>query len=514
MNEQKGMTGNKLPDRILILSVFVVASCGLAYELIAGALASYLLGDSILQYSSIIGAYLFAMGIGSHLSKYVHDDDTLRRFIEVELLVGLVGGISATLLFLVFAWLSSPFRTVLYALVIIIGVLVGLEIPLVMRIFNARKAEFREMVSRVLTFDYLGALVVSLLFPLVLAPRLGLARTALLFGICNVAIALLTARAFRTQIVKPRGLFMRAMMVLCLLLAGMLGAGRMTQFAEQGLFGDRIVHAITTPYQRLVITQWKDELRLYLNGNLQFSSLDEHRYHEALVHPAMQNLPAAHHVLVLGGGDGLAVRELLKYPQIEAITLVDLDTQMTQLFSSAANLVALNQGSLRNPRTHIVTADAAQWLEDTRDQFDLVIIDLPDPSNFALGKLYSVPMYRLVTQHLAANGYIVVQSTSPWYAPHAYWCVVETLKAAGLNVWPYHVHVPSFGEWGYVLAAPHKRFTVPDRYSVTTRFLDAASTQAMFSFPADMQVPHVEPNRLNDQALVRYFEQDWSRFAR
>ncbi|GAA5165706.1 polyamine aminopropyltransferase [Viridibacterium curvum] len=501
-------------DRILILSVFIVASCGLAYELIAGALSSYLLGDSVLQYSSIIGAYLFAMGIGSHLSKYVRDEDTVTRFVEIELLVGLIGGLSALALFIVFAWLAAPFRTVLYALVIIIGTLVGMEIPLVMRIFNARRAEFRDMVSRVLTFDYLGALAVSLLFPLLMAPKLGLARSALLFGIANVIIALVTARCLRDEVRSLRAVMARGLIVLAVLLGGFASAGRMTHWAEQGLFGDRIVHALSTPYQRLVITQWKDELRLYLNGNLQFSSLDEHRYHEALVHPAMQNLPAARTALVLGGGDGFAVRELLKYPQLQKVTLVDLDPQMTQLFSSAANLTALNHNALNDKRVQVINADAAQWLEQSRDSFDLVVIDLPDPSNYALGKLYSVPMYRLVAQHLAANGYVVVQSTSPWYAPHAYWCVAETLKAAGLNIWPYHAHVPSFGEWGYVLAAPHNRFTVPTSYSVPTRFLDADSTRAMFSFPADLQVPKVEPNRLNDQALVRYFEQDWGRFQR
>ncbi|MDQ8020351.1 MAG: polyamine aminopropyltransferase [Moraxellaceae bacterium] len=501
-------------DRILILSVFIVASCGLAYELIAGALASYLLGDSVLQYSSIIGAYLFAMGIGSHLSRYVRDEDVLNRFIDIELLVGLIGGISATLLFLVFAWLEAPFRGVLYALVLIIGTLVGMEIPLVMRVLNARHAEFRDMVARVLTFDYLGALAVSLLFPLVLAPKLGLARTAFVFGLLNVGIALFTAHIFRAQIRGLRGLWLRGLVSMVVLTAGLLTADRLTLWAEQGLFGDQIVHARTTPYQRIVITRWQDDLRLYLNGNLQFSSRDEHRYHEALVHPAAESLPAARSALVLGGGDGLALRELLRYPQIERITLVDLDSEMTTLFAESSALTALNGGALRDPRVRVVNADAAQWLEESREVFDLVIVDLPDPSNFALGKLYSVPMYRQIARHMAEGGYLAVQATSPWFAPNAYWCVVTTLKEAGFNTWPYHAHVPSFGEWGFVLAAKHTRFTPPQSYRVPTRFLDADTTRAMFSFPADMQVPEVEPNRLNNQALVHYFERDWSRVIR
>ena len=216
-------------DRTLILSVFIVASCGLAYKLIAGALASYLLGDSILQFSTIIGAYLFAMGIGSHLSKYVPEERVLDRFIEIELLVGLIGGASAALLFLVFAWLSMPFRTVLYALVLLIGILVGMEIPLVMRVLNRRQAEFRELVSRVLTFDYLGALAVSLLFPLLLAPTLGLARTGFLFGFLNAAVAWWTARRFRDELQRPRFEQRRALAVMLLLAGGLAGStgGRM-----------------------------------------------------------------------------------------------------------------------------------------------------------------------------------------------------------------------------------------------------------------------------------------------
>ena len=496
-------------NRLLIISVFIVASCGLAYELIAGALASYLLGDSVLQFSSIIGCYLFAMGVGSHLSRYVNDDDALVRFLDVELLVGLIGGVSAMLLFVIFGWLSAPFRTVLYALVFIIGVLVGMEIPLVMRILNNRHEAFREMVSRVLTFDYLGALAVSLLFPLVLAPRLGLARTGLLFGLLNVGVAMVAAQAFRAELARHGWLQVRALIVLAILAVGFGYAERVTSWSEQGVLGDPVIFSKTTPYQRLVVTRWHDDTRLFINGNLQFSSRDEHRYHEALIHPAMQALPAARRVLVLGGGDGLAVRELLKYERLESITLIDLDPEMTTLFSTAPDLTALNQNALTDKRVQVVNADAAQWLETHDGVYDLIVIDLPDPSSFALGKLYSVPMYQQVARHLSENGYLVVQSTSPYYAPHAYWCVVETLRAAGFRTWPYHAYVPSFGEWGFVLAGKRDRFVVPTHYDVPTRFLDADATRLMFSFPPDMKAPNVEPNYLNTQVLVRYFEQDW-----
>ena len=495
--------------RTLIISVFIVASCGLAYELIMAALASYLLGDSILQFSSIIGLYLFAMGIGAHLTRYIKDEDALARFIEIELLVGIVGGLSALALFVAFGLAAAPFRSLLYAFVLITGIIVGMEIPLVMRVLHREQAAFADLVARVLTFDYLGALAVSLLFPLVLAPRLGMARSALLFGLLNAAVALLTARIFREQLPRYPALRRRALLVLAALAAAFIYADRITFHAEQSYFGDPIVYERHTPYQRLVITRWKDDTRLYLNGNLQFSSRDEARYHEALVLPAMQMAARAERVLILGGGDGLAAREVLKYPQVQSLTLVDLDAEMTQTFATSATLTALNGGALTHPKTRVINADAAQWLEESSEQFDVILIDLPDPSNFSLGKLYSVPMYRQVARHLADGGLIVVQSTSPYFAPHAYWSVVATLEAAGLHTAPYHVYVPSFGEWGFVLAGKGATFPVPERFDVPTRYLTAATAAEMFRFPPDMARRDVEPNYLNTQILVHYFEEDW-----
>ena len=500
--------------KILILSVFVVASCGLAYELIAGALSSYLLGDSILQFSTIIGCYLFAMGVGAHFSKFVKEEDVLSRFVDIELAVGLIGGVSAALLFLTFSWMSAPFRILLYVLVFMIGALVGMEVPLVMRALNARDTAFNELVSRVLTFDYLGALAVSLLFPLVLAPYLGLARTGFLFGMLNVAVAFWTIHVFRSELKDAGSRLLRACTVMALLVFGFAMSDRLVAWGEHGLFGDEIVFTTTTPYQRLVITHWKDDLRLYINGNLQFSSRDEYRYHEALVHPALQALPWAKSVLIMGGGDGLALREVLRYPNIKHVTLVDLDPAMTNAFTKREELVKLNHGSFSDPRVTVINADAAIWLQNNDDMFDAAIVDFPDPSSFALGKLYSVPFYGLVKKHLAATGLMVVQSTSPFFAPHAYWTVDATLREVGLHTYPYHVYVPSFGEWGFVLASPQQAYTAPTEYRLPMRYLNADTTKEMFIFPPDMQRKEMAPNRLNTQSLVHEFEQDWRQVIR
>jgi spermidine synthase len=501
-------------NRLLILSVFVVASCGLAYELVAGALASYLLGDSVLQFSTIIGAYLFAMGIGSHLSRYVRDADVLARFIEIELLVALVGGVSASVLFVTFALAGSPFRVALYAMVLIIGILVGMEVPLVMRVLNQRKNEFADLVAKVLTFDYMGALAVSVMFPLFLAPQIGLARTALLFGILNAAVGLWVTHAFRRELPQWRTLTLKGVGVLAVLALGMTGSDKLVGWAERGLFGDEIVHASSSQYQRMVVTRWKDDLRLYLNGNLQFSSRDEHRYHEALVLPAMENHPEPRRVLVLGGGDGLAAREALRYPSVTHLTLVDLDAAMTGLFASAPDLVALNRGALRDPRVTVVNQDAFQWLETVTDRYDVVIVDFPDPANHSLAKLYSVPFYKMLRRVLTPHSQVGIQAASPWFAPNAYWSIDATLREAGFHTTPYHAHVPSFGEWGFIAASLRPGFVPPVSYRVPTRFLDAAVTAQMFTFPPDMGRRDVEPNWLNTQRLVQYFHDDWSNVAR
>ena len=222
--------------------------------------------------------------------------------------------------------------------------------------------------------------------------------------------------------------------------------------ADNQLFADEVIFERNTRYQRIVITRWKDDLRLFLNSHLQFSSRDEYRYHEALVHPGLSSLPNARRALVLGGGDGLAVRELLKYPNLESITLIDLDPEMTRLFTDHPVLAPLNDHSFSNPRVKVINDDAFVWLDRNEGSWDFVVVDFPDPTSFSLGKLYTTAFYRLLKKHVSAGGLIVVQSTSPMFARQSYWCIVETLKQAGFRTWPYHIYVPSFGEWGFTLA--------------------------------------------------------------
>ncbi len=493
------------PAVALLLSAFAVATCGLVYELLASTLASYLLGDSVTQFSTVIGTYLFAMGIGSWCSRYVKANE-LRIFVRVELLIAVLGGFSAAALFMLFP-VVDHFRVALYALVFAIGFFVGLEIPLLMRILKGY--DFREVVSSILTFDYVGALAASLLFPLVLMPYLGMIRTGFMFGIFNAAVAL------GLMLVLPRGTRLypekaAAILVLIVLGIGFAASERLQRWAEVAAYEEPVVYAESSRYQRIVLTRRGDDLRLYLNGNLQFSSRDEYRYHEALVHPALARVAQPSNVLILGGGDGLAAREVLRHRNVQRVTLVDLDPAMTYLFANSAILTALNRGSLTDPRMTVVNDDGFRWARQATGRYDAIIVDFPDPVDFSIGKLYTDAFYRELSRLLAPDGVAAIQSTSPLVAPNSFWIVAATLEAAGLQIRPYHVYVPSFGEWGFILAA-HSPLAA-DAPVPTGRFLTPLIASHLFDFPPDMARRPTPVNRLDNQVLVREFGAEWDRY--
>ncbi|MCZ2344259.1 MAG: polyamine aminopropyltransferase [Bacteroidales bacterium] len=507
-------------DRVflLYLNVFVVATCGLVYELLAGTLASYVLGDSVTQFSLVIGVYLSALGVGAWLSGYV-ESQLVRRFIEIEFAVALIGGLSAPLLFLAFGRVS-PFQPVLFGMVFLIGILVGLELPLLMRIVQDKVA-FKDLVSRVLALDYLGALLASVMFPLLLVPKLGLTRTSLLFGLLNAAVGLWATGLLRPMLTgSVLGLRVQGLFVVVVLVLALVQADTLTQLAEQELYADTIVHTQSTPYQRIVVTRGPAGFNLYLNGHLQFASVDEYRYHESLVHPAMILKGSPRRILVLGGGDGLALREILRWPSVRAVTLVDLDPGMTGLSATFPPLTELNRHAFADPRVQVVNQDAFLWAgkpSDAADDtaYDTAIIDFPDPSTYSVGKLYTTRFYRMLRARLTPDATVAVQCTSPLFARSTFWCIVRTLEASGFVVRPYHVPVPSFGVWGFALAR-QTPFDVPGESPISMpdglRFLTAATLPGLFVFPTDLGPVPVEVNRLDNQVLVRYHDTEWSRF--
>jgi spermidine synthase len=319
-------------------------------------------------------------------------------------------------------------------------------------------------------------------------------------------------------LIKRNVIFFRikGAVVIVLLLIAFIKADSLTTLAEDALFPDNIIYAKSSPYQRIVVTKGKTGYSLFLNGNLQFNSFDEYRYHEALVHPAFAAYGGEpKRVLVLGGGDGLALREILKYKSVESVQLVDLDPMMTGLSRALPALSDLNNHSFEDPRVSVANADAFVWLDNAElEPFDIAIVDFPDPNNFALGKLYTTRFYNLLKSRLTPNASVVIQCTSPLIARKSYWSIIKTLESVGFTVKPYQTTVPSFGVWGYALAK-QSDFETPTRTKdVELKFLNESSFASMFDFPTDMTLPteEIEINRLDNQALVRYYETEWRRF--
>ncbi len=494
---------------VLLLSVFVAASSGLAYELVIGTTGAYLAGDGVREFSLTIGIFLFAMGVGSFLSRSVQER-VLEAFILVEVTAGLLGGFSNAILFLVYSFLSG-YQVVMYGLLFLVGVFIGLEIPLLVRLLSAFKP-LRVNISNVLSLDYVGSLVAAVLFPLVLLPNLGLMQTALLFGILNVLVGLGNYLFFRRRQGLGPWLGAASVAALGLLVAGFLWSDRIVALAESRQYDDEIILVEQTPYQRIVLTRWRDDLRMFLNGDLQFSSRDEYRYHEVLVHPLLSTVARRDHVLILGGGDGLALREVLKYRDVRHVTLVDLDRRLVELCRRNPHIRRLNMGSLDSPKVRLVFQDAFTFVRGDRNFYDAAILDFPDPSNERLAKLYTLEFYRMVAARLVTGGGLAVQSASPYFTRRAFWSIVRTLEEAGLQVTPMRVQVPSFGEWGINLASRQKLPFRRARIRVPTRFLTQELLPLLFTFPRDMARVPVAVSTLDKPTVVYEYDRAWREY--
>lgn len=485
---------------------------GLVYELIAATLSSYLLGDSVRQFSLVIGVFLASMGLGAWASRFV--GDAFGGFVRAQLGLGLVGGFLAPAVYLAYAGLEG-IGVPLYGGLVAVGALSGMEIPLIARLLKAIGAPaFR--FENVLAVDYAGALAASLAFPLLVVPNLGLVSASLAFGALNLLVAGLSLLVFRER--ATRELTAAWAAALAVTVAALVLSERALGALEAGLYEDDILLSEATPYQRITVTRFRDRTRLYLDGSIQFDTMDEHRYHEALVHPALSLAPRARRVLILGGGDGMAAREVLRHPGVEAVTLVDLDARVTELFARRPDLAALNGGSLSDPRLRVVTQDAWAFVAESGEAWDVVVVDLPDPHSVAISKLYTREFYAMLADRVSAQGAIVVQAGSPLFAREAFWSVVRTLEAtrspaapgATLSVRPYHAYVPSFGDWGFALASPRPLADRPLDLPGVLRFLTEESWRAAQVFAPDQARVEAEVNALGSHALLRYYEAGWA----
>ncbi|OZM76727.1 polyamine aminopropyltransferase [Pseudonocardia sp. MH-G8] len=491
---------------LLLAAVAVCAACGLVYELVLLTLSASLVGGGITETSLIVAGFVAALGAGALLVKPLLGH-AATVFVGVEILLGVVGGLSAVTLYVTFSFYGTS-TAVLVGATAVIGVLVGAEVPLLMTLLQSGRTGIDARTSgKVLAdlnaADYAGALLGGLVWPFVLLPLAGQVRGAAVTGMVNLAAAAVVAAfLLREQMSVPARRTATAALLAAAVVLGVLlvRAQDIEVTARQRLYADPVVVAEQSAYQQVVLTERNGDVRLYLDGDLQFSSLDEYRYTETLVHPVLADDPER--VLILGGGDGLAAREVLRHPSVREIVQVDLDPAVLDL--ARTRLAELNGGSLTDPRVDVIAADAFTWLrEPAAHGFDAVVVDMPDPDTPALGRLYSTEFYGLVRAALNPGGLVSVQAGSPYSTPTAYWRTISTISSAGLAVTPYHVHVPSFGDWGFALAGSGG---APPALTLSAqapplRFLDETVLQAAAVFPRD-RLPQPLPPSTLDRPLV------------
>lgn len=436
----------------LLLSLGIVAMCGICYELLLAAIATYLLGNSIYYFSLVIGLFMFAMGLGSFISKRVSGNLTA-KFIFIEIALGVIGGLSGIVLFFIFPLARDFFEIFLFSFVIIIGTLVGMEIPILTGIL-AKDSSAQKVVADIMSFDYVGALIGAVGFPLILLPSMGILTSSFAIGLGNIFAASWTCMVFWNVVESRKYLLETIIVSLAILFGFLFYSSHLTSMAEKNLYFDKVVYSQQSNYQNIVLTRSNNGKihRLYLDGHIQFSTKDEYRYHEYLVHPALTQVKAPTNVLILGGGDGLAAREVLKHNEVKRIDLVDIDPVITEIGLNNVIIKRLNEASLSNPRLTVHNDDAFTFLNTNGISYDVIIIDLPDPHNEALNKLYSKEFYNIARRRMSNDGVLVTQSSSPFFTRNVFWSINTTLESVFGRVTPYNITLPSFGIWGFNLA--------------------------------------------------------------
>jgi len=512
--KKKRITGSG----VLKVAIFATGFAGIVAEYVLSTLATYFIGDSVFQWTMIVSLMLFFMGIGARLSKSI-SGNLISQFLILEIVLSLLVSFSSMIVYTIAA-VSAYYGFVIYGLCIIIGLLIGLEIPVVIRI-NEQYEDLKTNISSVLEKDYYGSLLGGVFFGFIGLPLLGLTYTPFVLGFVNLGVAIIVAivlyQKFNPWELKKISLLLFT--TLLILGAGLIYTKPVVKWGEQKKYKDKVVFSEQTKYQKIVLTEWKGERWLYLNGNLQFCSIDEEMYHEPLVHPAMQLYPKAKNIAVLGGGDGCAVRELLKYKNIQSIDLVDLDPKMTELGKEHPILVTINDRALHNDKVTIYNQDAYIFLEQLEKKFyDVIIIDLPDPRNVELSRLYSHEFYTICNRKLRPGGILVTQAGSPYFASKAYNCVNLTMQSAGFTTVPIHNQVISMGEWGWIVGAKQKgikesqlkqKLQSVNFSNVPTRWINQEAMQLITSFGKESFFTDVkdsvEVNKIHNPVLYQYY---------
>ncbi|MDR6967094.1 spermidine synthase [Flavobacterium arsenatis] len=494
--------------KILSFSVFVAGLCSIVYELLISATATYFLGDGVRQFSILIGVYLFSMGIGAYCSKFFKERP-LEFFIKIEYILGLIGGVSVPLLYYLFVSVSPMTLQILcLAIMFCIGLLTGMEVPLLT--FVNEDDDYKDNLSNVLSLDYIGGLIATLIFPFILLPFVGLFYSSLIFGIANILLGLW----INFMLVKKwNKVTFFGIFSLLILVVMVFFTAQFLKVWDEKIYKNPVVENIQTPFQKIVITKKQEDVRLFLNRSIQFSSLDEHRYHELLVHVPMTIHPNPKTVLILGGGENLASREVLKHLNVRAIDVVDIDSTIFHLSKHNKMLLDINKGASINPKVNLIVDDAFIFLKNNFKQYDVIISDLPDPSNDAIARLYSKQFFMLIKKNLDENGIFVTQSGEIYYSNQAFSCIKNTVNEVFEFTKTYQTYVPSFGNWGFTIAAnsdfdEKTHSTLPNEL----KYLTDREYANSFVMPKDISIIKTKINTIDHPVILNYFLDDWSKW--
>jgi len=501
---------NKHYSRVLKIGLFATGISGIVAEYILSTLASYFIGNAILQFTLIVSIMLFSMGLGSRLSKSF-EKYIIEYFIITELILSVCVSFVAVVSYVIFGYTDNSW-IIIYLMSIFIGLLIGLEIPFATRI-NDEFEVLKTNISNILEKDYYGSLIGGLFFAFIGLPYLGLTYTPFALGMLNFIVSFWLFVVMK-EFVNPKWRKTLAILYAIIgvvLLLGMVFAKPVIRYGEQKKYKDKIVFEKQTKYQKIVLTKWLGYYSLYINGNQQLSTFDEFLYHEPMAHSILGLAGSKKEILVLGGGDGCLIRELLKYPEIENITIVDLDKEMIKLGKKNEIFTNMNKNSLNSGKVSVKIGDAFRYLEKTDKIFDVVFIDLPDPNNIDLNKLYTKEFYYLCFKKTKSNGLIITQSGSPYYATKAFYCIEKTMRASGFYTFPIHNQVLTLGEWGWIIGSKKQiskqKFTSINLSGLDLKWLNQEALFQISSFGKPLiDTSGIKINTLFEPVLYRYYD--------
>ncbi|WP_233520625.1 polyamine aminopropyltransferase [Flocculibacter collagenilyticus] len=543
----------------------ILAGCGLIYEYLLSHYAGRVLGAVESAIYAMIGTMIVAMGIGAFLARWFKDPFTAFAWLEsliaflgmssiliIANIIALTYTLPHTLSNLynlptsipldgyVFEQLQDAARFLPYVFGFVLGILIGMEIPLIARIRQHVYGRFLENnAGTIYGADYIGAGIGAAIWVSIML-SLPIMQAAAWTALFNIVAGLVFLARYHQHVKFAKSLLVTHIVLFGLFVLFLFFATSWMKDLSNVLYKDKVIYSESTKYQHIVLTERLSRTQtapindLFLNGRLQFSSADEHIYHTMLVYPAMLAANRHEQVLIIGGGDGLALRDVLKWP-VQQATLVDLDGQLLSLFGLknashpliqehhkyiSSKLTTLNGDAFNDPRANIIIADAFLEVEKMLDQgrlFDSIIIDLPDPNHPDLNKLYSDYFYNHIRQLLAPDGALVVQSTSPYHAKNAFISIAKTVKQAGFkHVEQYQQNIPSFGQWGWTIATragqpASKRIEQVSEMPINNNWLNQTYLKAAFAFPNNFFDNNsvIEVNRLGSGVLYDYYRQAW-----